>query len=107
MSQAVRERTGELGVLKAIGFTNRQVLWLVMAESCVISVLGGALGLGLACLITPGIGNALVNLLPMFYFPTRDLVVGVVICLALGVATGVFPALAAMRLRVADSLRRM
>ena len=33
MSQAVRERTGELGVLKAIGFTNLQVLGLVLAES--------------------------------------------------------------------------
>ncbi len=107
MSQAVRERTGELGVLKAIGFTNLQVLVLVLAESCVIAVVGGGLGLGLACIVVPGLAKALSTMLPMFFFPLRDLLVGVALCLALGVATGIFPALAAMRLRVADALRRM
>jgi putative ABC transport system permease protein len=107
MSQAVRERTGELGVLKALGFTRGQVLGLVMAESCLIAVLGGLLGLALACLIVPIVGKALATMLPMFFFPVRDLIFGFAICLALGVATGIFPALAAMRLKVADALRRM
>lgn len=107
MSQAVRERTGEIGVLKAIGFTNTQVLGLVIAESCLLSFLGGALGLGLACLIIPAVGQALASMLPLFFFPARDLLLGIGLCLALGLITGIFPALAAMRLRVADSLRRM
>jgi putative ABC transport system permease protein len=107
MSQAVRERTGELGVLKAIGFTNTQVLLLVLAESCLIAVLGGALGLGVACLIVPAVGKALSNFLPMFFFPIRDLLFGAGICVALGLITGIFPGLAAMRLRVADALRRI
>jgi putative ABC transport system permease protein len=107
MSQSVRERTGELGVLKAIGFTNGQVLGLVLAESCVIAVLGGGLGLGLACVIVPGLGKVLANMLPMFFFPLHDLLLGVGICLGLGVLTGIFPAWGAMRLRVADALRRM
>jgi putative ABC transport system permease protein len=107
MLLSVRERTGELGVLKALGFTNGQVLMLVVAESCLLSLLGGALGLGLVSLMVPGLAKALSNFLPMFYFPTQDLLFGVGICLALGVATGILPALAAMRLRVADSLRRM
>src|SRR5512145_2171522 len=47
MAQAVRERTEELGVLKALGFTNGQVLALVLAESCSLSGLGGGLGLGI------------------------------------------------------------
>ena len=107
MSQAVRERTGELGVLKAIGFTNLQVLVLVMAESCLMAALGGALGLGLACMIVPVLAKPLSAMLPMFFLPGRDLVLGGGMCLALGLATGIFPALAAMRLRVADALRRM
>lgn len=107
MSQGVRERTGELGVLKAIGFTNGQVLGLVLAESCLLSLLGGVLGLGLVSLIVPGLGKALSGMLPMFFLPPRDLALGAAICLALGFATGIFPALAAMRLRVADSLRRI
>jgi len=107
ISQAVRERTGELGVLKAIGFTNGQVLGLVMAESCLIAVLGGVLGLALACLIVPVLGKALSGMLPLFFFPIRDVFMGLGLCLALGVLTGIFPALSAMRLRVADALRRM
>jgi putative ABC transport system permease protein len=107
MSQAVRERTGELGVLKALGFTNVQVLGLVMAEACFISLLGGLLGIGLASVCVPVVGAALKTMLPMFFFPVRDKVLGVAVCLLLGLATGLFPALAAMRLRVADALRRM
>lgn len=107
MSQAVRERTGELGVLKAIGFTNGQVMRLVLAEACVVAGLGGALGLTAAAVLVPVVGRALSNLLPMFYFPIRDLLLGIFLCVALGVVTGVFPALAAMRLRVADALRRL
>jgi putative ABC transport system permease protein len=106
MAQAVRERTGELGVLKAIGFTNGQVVALVLAESCLLTVLGGALGLGLARLLTAK-GDPTGGLLPLFFFPNRDLLIGAGLCVALGVATGIFPALQAMRLRVADALRRM
>ncbi len=106
MSQSVRERTGELGVLKALGFTNGHVLALVLLESCLLSVIGGLLGLGLARLMTSG-GDPTGGMLPLFFFPTRDLLVGVVLAVALGFATGIFPALQAMRLRVADSLRRM
>jgi len=106
MSQSVRERTGELGVLKALGFTSVQALSLVLAESCLLAVLGGGLGLVLALiLIAPGDPTG--GLLPMFFFPTRDVLVGVVISVTLGVLAGIFPALQAMRLRVADALRRM
>ena len=48
MAIAVRERTSELAVLKAIGFSDRFVLALVLAESLLIAALGGALGLWLA-----------------------------------------------------------
>src|ERR1700690_1972314 len=57
MAQAVRERTGELGVLKAIGFTNGQVVVLVLAESCLLTVLGGVVGLGLASAIIPAVAG--------------------------------------------------
>jgi putative ABC transport system permease protein len=107
MAQAVRERTGELGVLKAIGFSNGRIVSLVLAESCLLTIIGGALGLGLACVILPILARQLAGLLPMFFFPTRDLFVGLAISVALGLVTGIFPALQAMRLRVADALRRM
>ena len=106
MSQAVRERIGELGVLKAIGFTNGQVLALVLAESCLLTVLGGVLGLGLAVLLTSS-GDPTGGMLPLFYLPPHDVLVGLGISLVLGVLTGIFPAQLAMRLQVAEALRRM
>jgi putative ABC transport system permease protein len=106
MSQAVRERTGELGVLKAIGFTNPQVVTFVLIESCLVSLVGGIAGLGLAWLFISR-GDPTGGLLPMFFLPARDLAVGAALCVALGIATGIFPALQALRLRTADALRRM
>jgi putative ABC transport system permease protein len=106
MAQAVRERTGELCVLKAIGFTNGQIVTLVLAESCLLTVIGGALGLGLAWMVISN-GDPTSGLLPMFFLRPRDLVVGFGISFALGLCTGIFPALQAMRLRVADALRRI
>jgi putative ABC transport system permease protein len=105
MAQSVRERTGELGVLKAMGFTNRLTLILVLVESCLLAGGGGLAGLGLALLITAG-GSPVPSMLPVFYLPTRDVLVGIGIVFALGLAAGILPALQAMRLRIADSLRR-
>jgi putative ABC transport system permease protein len=106
MSQAVRERSGELGVLKAIGFTNGQVLSLVLAESCLLAVLGGVVGLCLAWLMTSR-GDPTGGMLPLFFFPRRDLVIGFGISLVLGVVTGIVPAWQAMRVQVATALRRL
>ena len=106
ISQSVRERTGELGVLKAIGFTNGQVLALVLLESCLLAVLGGAIGLGIGKSLT-ALGDPTGGLLPMFFFPPGDLLEGLGGCLVLGLVTGLFPALQAMRLRVAEALRRI
>jgi putative ABC transport system permease protein len=106
MAQAVRERTGELGVLKALGFTNGRVMALVLLESCLMALLGGGIGLAVAWVMIAS-GDPTKGMLPLFFFPVKDLFVGIAIALALGVVTGIFPALQAMRLRVADALRRM
>jgi len=106
MSQAVRERFGEIGVLKAIGFTNIQVMGMVLAESCALAILGGFMGLSVAWLLTAG-GDPTGGMLPMFYLPTRALIVGAGLSVALGIVTGFFPAMQAMRLQVAAALRRM
>lgn len=105
MAQAVRDRIAELGVLKAVGFTNERVLVLVLAESLLIAALGGLTGLGLAWLFTLR-GSPVPSLLPVFYLPVRFLGIGVAIVLALGLVAGILPALQAMRLQIAVALRR-
>jgi putative ABC transport system permease protein len=105
MAQSVRERTSELAVLKTLGFSDSLVLLLVLAESCAIAVLGGAVGLGLAWLFTQG-GDPTKGMLPAFFLPRADLVRGGMFALALGIVAGIMPALQAMRLRIVDALRR-
>ena len=105
MAQAVRERTEELGVLKAMGFTNELVLALVLVESCLVAAVGGFAGLGLAKLFT-SFGSPVPAMLPVFYLPTRFLIIGVGLVLGLGIIAGILPALRAMRLQIAAALRR-
>ncbi len=105
MAQSVRERTEELGVLKAMGFTNELALALVLAESLLIACVGGLAGLGLAWFIASR-GSPVPSMLPVFYLPVRYVVIGVGIVIALGVIAGILPALQAMRLRIAEALRR-
>ena len=104
MAQSVRERIQEIGVLKALGFTHLGVLGLVLGESCFVAVLGGGLGLGLAWLAI-SFGDPTNGALPIWFFPIHDLLIGIALVLALGLASGILPALQARRLRVADALR--
>jgi putative ABC transport system permease protein len=106
MALSIRERTAELAVLKTLGFTHRQVLGLVLAESCVVALLGALLGLTVALILIPGVGKALQRFLPVFFVPPQDLVLGIVVALLLGLAAGLPPALQAMRLRIVEALRR-
>lgn len=105
MAQSVRERTSELAVLKTLGFTNLTVLSFVLIEAVFIAILGGGLGLAVAWAIVQR-GDPTGGQLPAFILPNRDIVIGVVLMLALGVVSGAIPAIQAMRLRITDALRR-
>ena len=105
MAQSIRERTNELGVLKTLGFQDGKILTIVLLESCAIAVIGGGIGLALAWLIIAQ-GDPTGGMLPIFHFPPRDLVFGVVLVVVLGLATGLIPAVQASRLKIVDALRR-
>jgi putative ABC transport system permease protein len=105
MAYTVRERTNELAVLKAIGFTDRGVLGLVLGESLALTFVGGAIGLGLAWLLV-SMGDPTQGSFPVFYIPTRDLFIGVLLIVAMAFVAGIVPALQAQKLQIADALRR-
>ncbi len=105
MAQSVRERTSELAVLKTLGFSGSAILSLVFAESMFIALVGGGLGLGVAWLIVQA-GDPTGGLLPIFILPPRDVIIGIVLMVSMGVLAGVMPAVAAMRLKITDALRR-
>lgn len=103
MSQAVRERIPELAVLKTLGFTNRMVLLLVIAESLLLSVIGGLLGMGLATLVMKGLANA-PSQFPPIAADARVWYVAMTSMFGVGLLVGLPPALRAMRLSIVDGL---
>ncbi len=107
MAISVRERTGELAVLKAIGFGDTMVLFFVLGEAVSISLIGGLLGLGLATLAVPGLAKALNGLLPALILDKSTLITGLVVAILVGLISGLLPGIMAMRMRVINALRRV
>ncbi len=104
MAQAVRERIPELAVLKTIGFSNRSVLWLVLAESILLIGLGGAIGLGLASVLIAGVAASSNGMIQLDTVPPETWAMGVALMLGIGLIVGLLPALRAMRLNIVDAL---
>jgi putative ABC transport system permease protein len=107
MAISVRERIGELAVLKAIGFGDRTILFFVLGEALTIALVGGLLGLGLAMLAIPVLGAALNGLLPTLILSPQILSLGLLAALVVGVVSGLIPGIGAMRMRVVNALRRV
>jgi putative ABC transport system permease protein len=105
MAQALRERIPELGVMKTLGFGDTTVAALVLGEALLLSLVGAALGLGLALLLEPGIATAVKGTLPTFEVSAGTLVSGLLLAVLLGLAVGAFPARRARRIEIVDALR--
>ena len=106
MAQAIRERTNELAILKTLGFSDGRILGLVLAESCLIAIVGGGLGLAVAYPIVSFVAVQTNGMVQPLYLPVRDVIVGAAIIVLLGFATGLWPAVQASRLRIVDALRK-
>ena len=106
MMQAVRERTGELAVLKTIGFSSTSVLAMVLAESLLLLVLGGVVGIGLAGLFIPVISHGSNGMLSLPPVGLGSWALGVALMLVIGAVVGALPAWTAMRLNIVDALAR-
>ncbi len=106
MAQAVRERVQEIAVLKALGFTHSAVLFMVLAESLLLACLGGFAGLAISWLMIYTMGDPTNGTLPVFFFPARDVALGVLLAILTGIAAGIMPAIKAQKLQIADGLRR-
>ena len=104
MMQAVRERTSEIAVLKTIGFSGHSVLAMVLAESILLLVIGGVIGLGLASVLGPIISAASGGSLNLPAAGLNSWAMGVGFMVLFGVIVGALPALNAMRLNITDAL---
>ena len=73
MAEATRERTSELAVLKTLGFGDARIFALVLAESCLIALTGGGLGLVLARAGIAFVGDPTSGMLPPIHLPAREM----------------------------------
>jgi len=106
MAQAIRERTGELAVMKTIGFPNARIVFMVLGESVTLAVAGGVLGIGLGALFIQGAAASLAQFLPGLAVTSSAVATGLVLAVALGLLTGLIPAWQAGRLRVVEAMGR-
>jgi putative ABC transport system permease protein len=106
MALSVRERTREIGVLKTLGFSGGRILRLVLGESILLALIGGLPGLGLAVVFILLVRDSLTGILPHINVAPRIILAGIALMVALGVVTGLIPALNAMRLKIAAALGR-
>jgi putative ABC transport system permease protein len=106
MGQSIRERTSEIGVMKTLGFTSAQVTALVLAESLLITFIGGVLGLGLGWLFVKGIAAQVKQFLPLLTIPSSAYVLAAICMVILGVLSGAIPCWQAWQLKITDALRR-
>ncbi|MGM0770765.1 MAG: ABC transporter permease [Halobacteriota archaeon] len=102
MLVTVTERTKEIGILKSLGYTYRDILTLFIVEAAIIGFLGGIFGVILGV-----IGSYFVNqyLDVPFIFPLSLVLLGFGIALFVGIVSGVYPANKAARMDPAESLR--
>lgn len=105
MMMSARERTGEVAVLKTIGFADHTVFALVMIEAGLITLTGAVLGLGGAKLLYKGTNFNAAGFLPGFDVTAGTLLLGAAIALFLMLASGLVPAVRAARLPVVQALR--
>jgi putative ABC transport system permease protein len=99
----VFERTRELGMLRAIGMSRRQLRRMIRHESIVTALIGAALGIPVGIVLAIMVGQAIEY--PTFTIPVGTLVVFVIVAILAGILAAIFPARRAARLNVLQALQ--
>ncbi|MFQ5534584.1 MAG: ABC transporter permease [Sphingomonadales bacterium] len=106
MMLALRERTNEIAVMKALGFQNPAIFGLVLAESLLLALVGGLPGTAAAWLIVEGIRDSVGGFLPTIVVTAGIAAQALGVMVLLGVLTGALPAFSAIRVSVVTALGR-
>lgn len=107
MAMSVRERIGEYAVLKTLGFGAGRVAASILGESVLITLLGGALGVGLAFPVTGRFAALVGSFFPNFAVEPRTVLEALGAAVLVGIAAAALPARQAVRVRVAEALGRV
>ena len=101
MMQSVRERIGEFAVLKTLGFSNRAVTGIVVAEGLLMCAFGAALGLAVAAVLYPAVSA---NMMGVGYLSGTVVAAGAVAAVIVAIVSSLPPALRVNRLQIIDAL---
>jgi len=107
MAMTARERIGEYAIFKAMGFRWYHVAGMIFGESLFISVTGGGVGIVLTFPVARKFGDVMGQFFPIFQVESTTLYMDMSFCLVVGLVAGMFPAWRAVKIRIADGLRRV
>ena len=105
MYVTVSERTKEIGIRKAVGAHNKDILLQFTAEAIVISLVGGLLGIGFLQGVVWAIEKFMPDIPVVIYFPPIFAILGILFSVVVGVTFGLAPAIRASKLNIVDALR--
>lgn len=107
MAMTTRERIGDYAILKTLGFGGRHIAALVFGEALVITLTGCVLGMALTFPVARAFADSLPNFFPVFNVSNETLALDVAAALLVAGVAGVIPTRRAIRIRIADGLRRI
>jgi putative ABC transport system permease protein len=107
MAMTARERIGEFAVLKTLGFGGRHLSTLIFGESLVITLLGCALGIALTFPAAKAFGATLETFFPVFLVERETILLDLLVAAAVAIVSAIIPTRRAIRIRIADGLRRI
>jgi putative ABC transport system permease protein len=107
MAMSVRERLWEYAVFKTLGFVSRQIALLILGESLIITLLGGGLGIALTFPLAQAFADAVGKFFPTFNVAPLTLYEALAAALGVGVAAALLPVRQAVRVQIAEGLRRI
>jgi len=105
MLMAARQQTHDVGILKALGFTDATAFRIMLSQSMTLCALGGASGIALALLMQPVLVAVLGTFFPGYAITGTTLGLAGAVTLALGLIAGIVPAVRSSRLVTVDALR--
>lgn len=105
MAMTARERTSEYAFMKSMGFQGYHLWGMISGEAIIISLSGGALGLGLLAMMVSVLKAGLSAWFPVFKIQPLTWILVVALAIAIGLISSAFPVLRAMRTRIVDGLR--
>ena len=107
MAMTTRERTGDYAIMKTMGFGAKDITILIFGESLVLTLTGAAIGMLLTFPAAYAFGRELANFFPVFLVSSETLYLDVLAALIIAFLAAIIPTRHAIRIRIADGLRRI